>query len=109
MDTISDAQKDHSPIELLLIEDNLADVLLFREALKACAFSCHISVLQKRNDVEVFVRQERDAAQVLRPQLIVLDSGLPDMEPEEILTALRSLPACENIPTIVFSSRDERK
>ena len=93
--------------EIVLIEDSSADVHLFRLALKMCAFSCQVTVLSERSEVETFVRQAATSAPLSLPQLIIADSSIPGMEIEEILVALRTVPAYESIPVILFSSLEE--
>jgi len=46
------------------------------------------------------------AAQLVRPQLIVLDLGLPDVDGEVVLERLGDDPATRDIPVLVATSRD---
>lgn len=41
-----------------------------------------------------------------RPDLVLLDFGMPDMNGEEVLTALRNAPETRNIPVIFVTARD---
>jgi two-component system response regulator len=95
-------------VDILLIEDNPADVLLFREALKAGAIAGEVTVLRDGNEVAAFLRPERAAART-PPQLIVVDLGVPGMALEELMAALRCLPAYQPIPVLVFSAFPERE
>jgi CheY-like chemotaxis protein len=97
------------PVEIVLIEECPADVQLVYEALKEWEPPCQISVLQDRSAIEDFVHYERAVTQAGHPQLILLDSQVPGMSAEEILATLRSLPAYKNIPTIIFSTNDEKE
>ena len=94
-----------APVESLLIEDNPADVRLFREALKGLGIPSQVSVLEKSSDVVAFVQQEVAST----PQIIVLDSGVPGMSADEIMGSFRTQPAYEKIPVILFSSFDENE
>jgi CheY-like chemotaxis protein len=100
------AQSPHQ-LEILLIEDSPGDSRLFQEALTDCEISCQVSLLTDGNEVLAFVRREAPFAQVLLPQLIVLDLNVPGMTAEEVLAALRSVPAYQTVPVVLFSSGDE--
>jgi hypothetical protein len=43
-------------VPILLIEDNPADVELFRYALKECGLCCEVKVFMRGSEVEAFVR-----------------------------------------------------
>jgi len=45
----------HILVHILLIEDSLADIALFREALKEVAIPCQLSVLGQPSEIEAFV------------------------------------------------------
>ena len=92
------------PVDILLIEDNPADVRLFREALKAGNISGQLSILENASAVVAFVQHEP-----VSPQLIVLDGEVPGMSVEELIESLRTLPGFANIPVLLFSSLDERE
>jgi CheY-like chemotaxis protein len=96
-------------IDIVLIEDTATDVTLFRHALTECALSCQLTVLTQRSDVETFVRQAASSAPFSPPQLIIADCLIPGMEAEEILAALRTVPAYQRIPVILFSSLEEEE
>jgi signal transduction histidine kinase/CheY-like chemotaxis protein len=42
-----------------------------------------------------------------RPDLVLLDLGLPDMHGSEVIGCIRSNPAWEHIPIVIVSARDE--
>src|SRR5438093_2793 len=58
-----------STVEILLIEDNDADIDLFQEALKSYRVSCHLSVLRDGNEALAFLRREGPYATAPRPAL----------------------------------------
>ena len=94
-------------VHLLLIEDNPADIALFREALKEIAIPCQRSVLGQSSEIEAFVAQAKSAAPTARPHMIILDYFLDGVEVAEILARVRSLPGYEHVPVILFSALPE--
>ena len=81
---------------VLYIEDDLVNVRLVQR------------FVARRPDVQVDTamtgRMGLDLASSRRPDLIVLELGLPDMRGEEVLATLRADPATAAIPVIVASS-----
>lgn len=94
-------------IDILLIEDSRADVDLFRHALKECEISCRLTVLTRRSEVEAFVGQAATAAPFSRPRLIIADYRIPGMEGEDIVAAVRTVPGCQGVSIVFFSSLEE--
>jgi CheY-like chemotaxis protein len=94
-------------INILLITDSLVDIARFRYALRAYALPCQMKVLTERSDVEAFVRRAATAAPLFLPRLIITDCQMPDMETEEIVAAVRTVPAYLRIPILLFSTLEE--
>ena len=93
--------------EVLLVEDNPADVYLIQRAVADCGSDIHLSVLPDGVEALAFLRKEAPFAQVATPALILLDLNLPKVSGQEVLTALRRLPAFHATPVVVFSSADK--
>ena len=96
-------------MDILLIEDNPADIKLFQEALKEQRLPCQVSLLTQLSEVEDFVAQAGSAALSSPPQLIVSDSLMHGMEAADMLTMLRRLPGYNSLPVILFSALPERE
>lgn len=87
-------------MKLLLVEDNLGDVGLIREALSSCEAKAEMSVA--RDGIEALSQLE--GGQGARPDLILLDLNLPRMDGRELLARLKSHPELRKIPVVVFTS-----
>jgi len=87
----------------LLINDSPTDVALFRYALKAYALPYQVTVLEHRSEVEAFVRQAATTTHLSPPRLIIVDAMIPGMEVEDVIAAVRTVPAYQRIPVILFS------
>ena len=96
-------------MDILLIEDNPADIKLFQEALKERRPPCRVSVLTQLSEVEDFVAQAGSAALSAPPQLIVSDYLMHGMEAADMLAMLRRLPGYNSLPVILFSALPERE
>jgi two-component system, chemotaxis family, response regulator Rcp1 len=91
--------------EILLVEDNAADVGLIEEAFKEIETPHRVTVTRSG---EAALEYLRTGSQ--RPDLVLLDLKLPDLHGLEVLSAIKSDPTLRRIPTVVFSAslnRDE--
>jgi CheY-like chemotaxis protein len=96
-------------IEILLVEDNPADVRLTQEALKEGRVRNSLSVAQDGVEAMAFLRREGAYARAPRPDLVLLDINLPRMNGHEVLAEIKSDPLLKRIPVLVLttSSADE--
>jgi chemotaxis family two-component system response regulator Rcp1 len=93
------------PIEILLVEDNPADVRLTVEVFKQAKLR---NVLHIAEDGETALAMLRDPAR-RRPDLILLDLNLPGIDGREVLQDIKSDPALLSIPVcILTTSRAEQ-
>lgn len=101
----------HQPpsLTLLLIEDNPADATLFRHVLKECGLHCQLTVLSQWSEVEAFFAQATTDALLSLPRLIVSDCMIPGMEVQDIMAAVRTIPAYQHVPVILFSTLAEEE
>ena len=96
-------------ITILLIEDDPADVALFRYVLDKYALPCRLTVLSQRREVEAFFTQAATAAPLALPRLIIAEYRIPGMEFAEIMAAVRTVPAYRRVPVILFSTVPEEE
>ncbi len=90
------------PPEILLVEDNPADVRLIREALKESVIQ---STLQVAPDgVEALALLRGEGSPAVRPDLILLDLNLPKKDGREVLTEIKQDSSLRLIPVVILSS-----
>jgi CheY-like chemotaxis protein len=87
-------------IEILLVEDNPADVRLTVEVFKQAKLA---NVLHVAEDGETALAMLRDPARP-RPDLILLDLNLPGIDGREVLQEIKSDPALLSIPVCVLTT-----
>jgi chemotaxis family two-component system response regulator Rcp1 len=92
------------PIEILLIEDNPADVRLTREALKDAKVWNQVHVAPDGVEALAFLRREGKYAQVPRPDLILLDLNLPRKDGRAVLEEIKEDDALKHIPVVVLTT-----
>jgi CheY-like chemotaxis protein len=92
------------PIEVLLVEDNPADVELTVKALADGKLRHNVHVAADGQAALQFLRREGSHADAPRPNLILLDLTLPNMDGLELLAKLKQDVALRSIPVVVLSS-----
>jgi two-component system, chemotaxis family, response regulator Rcp1 len=89
---------------IVIIEDNPADVQLFRLALQQAELDCELVILRDGGEALAWVRDHATGAQQPVPDLAVIDLNLPKNDGLEILSAMAGNPALKELPSIVLSS-----
>lgn len=102
---------NHAPPQILLAEDNPADVALVREAFKEHDVSCGLHVVKDGAEAIGFI-ERLDADRREPPlDLLLLDMHLPKHDGADILKRLRSTERYAQTPVIVMtgstSTQDE--
>jgi CheY-like chemotaxis protein len=90
--------------EILLVEDNPADVCLTQEALKEADISHKLQVAEDGVAALEFLQREGANADAVRPDIILLDLNMPRMGGHELLARIKSDDGLKSIPVIVLSS-----
>lgn len=103
-------QPNHSrQVEILLVEDNRADVRLLMEGLAAARSRHRLSVVEDGEEALEFLYRRGVHAAAPRPDLVLLDLNLPRKDGNEVLRQIKSDPGLRRIPVVVLtSSRSER-
>ncbi|WP_293913344.1 response regulator [Deinococcus sp.] len=91
-------------IDILLVEDNSADVLLTEEAFEEARIANQLHVVRDGVEALEFLRREKGFADVPTPDLILLDVNMPRMNGLELLALLKADPALRRIPTIMLTT-----
>jgi chemotaxis family two-component system response regulator Rcp1 len=89
---------------ILLIEDNPADVLLMSEALKEGNMSYDLSVVNDGMEAMDFLLGKGEYAGGARPDLILLDINLPKKNGFEVLKEIRGNPDLKCVPVIILTT-----
>jgi CheY-like chemotaxis protein len=93
-----------NPIEILLVEDNPADVRLTQEALKEGKVRNHLHVARDGIEAMEFLRRSGRFANAVRPDLILLDLNLPRKDGREVLSDIKRDPELKSIPVVVLTT-----
>ena len=96
MDVAAEATPSGAAYRVLLIEDNLSNVRLIQK------------ILRKRPDIALLTATEGmlglEMARTSRPDLVLLDVNLPDLEGNEVLAEMRKESTLVDVPVVVVSA-----
>ena len=93
-------------VEILLVDDNIGDVVLTKEALKGADFSNHVSVARDGFEALEFLRRTGKFADAKRPDLILLDINMPRKNGCEVLEEIRGDEDLSIIPVVILTSSE---
>jgi two-component system, chemotaxis family, response regulator Rcp1 len=90
--------------ELLIVDDNPADISLAREALAACSYIGKINTVGDGVEALAFLGRRGNYSGVIKPDLVLLDLNLPKRDGLAVLTAIKASPELRRIPVVIFST-----
>lgn len=93
-----------SPLKVLLVEDDPADVELTQEALDNNKVYTKLFMVQDGLEALAFLRREGVHADAPRPDLILLDLNMPRMDGRQVLAELKKDDDLKNIPVVVLTT-----
>lgn len=93
-------------LRILLVEDDLGDIRLTREALRENQLTYELSIVRDGEAAIAFLRNQGEFAHEPRPNIIVLDLNLPRKDGREVLQEIKADPELKQIPVIVLSTSD---
>ena len=91
-------------IEILLIEDSPADILLTREAFEESRILNTLHVAEDGVQAMDFLHRHGAYASAPRPDLILLDLNLPRKNGREVLAEIKADPDLRKIPIVVLTT-----
>jgi len=91
-------------VEILLVEDNPADVRLTREALKEGRVGNLLHVVGDGVEAMEFLTRTGRHEHAPRPDLILLDLNLPRKDGRQVLAEIKEDPVLKSIPVVVLTT-----
>lgn len=102
-------RKKGTPISILLVEDNPADVRLTQEAFKDGKLLVDLEVVYDGVEAMAFLRREGQFSDVGRPDLILLDLNLPKKDGREVLEEIKADDNLRRIPVVILTTSQAEK
>jgi two-component system, chemotaxis family, response regulator Rcp1 len=91
-----------SVVEVLLVEDDPADIRLMREAFIDTNIDVRITTKNDGEQALMYLKQLAKESRV--PDIILLDLNMPIKNGHDVLTEIKSAPDFKNVPIVVVSA-----
>jgi len=95
--------------DVLIVDDNPADVALIREALTGSKHGSQIKSVGDGVEAMAFLNRRDKFSNATRPDLVILDLNLPKKDGLAVLAAMKAAPSLRRIPVVIFSTSELRK
>jgi CheY-like chemotaxis protein len=92
------------PVDVLLVEDDLADVLMVEEALREWVVPTSLHIANDGVEATAFLRREGMHANAPRPAFVLLDLNMPRKDGFQVLADVKNDNDLAVIPIVVFST-----
>ena len=91
-------------VNILLVEDNPADVRLTQEAFKECRQKVNIQVVDDGEKALAYVKKQGLFKDAPVPHMILLDLNLPKKNGYEVLQEIKEDPKLKKIPVAILTT-----
>lgn len=94
------------PIEMLLVEDNEADIRLTQIALEKAKLANTLNVVRDGEEALAYLKGEGAYAGRKAPDLVLLDLNLPKLNGSEVLKEIREMEEFKRLPVVILTTSD---
>jgi CheY-like chemotaxis protein len=94
------------PVEILMVDDDAADIRLAEEALRDSGRNAHINAVHDGVEALNYLRGKGEYAEAVLPDLILLDLKMPKKGGLEVLTEIKQHEMLHRIPVIILTTSD---
>jgi chemotaxis family two-component system response regulator Rcp1 len=102
--TSATAAIDTEALDILLVEDNEADIELTRLAFAEQQFDCNLAVTRNGAEAMDYLRKRDAYHDAATPRLILLDLNMPRMTGKQFLEAIKFDEYLRKIPVMLLTS-----
>ncbi len=92
------------PVEILIVDDNAADLMIMQEALLDTRLSVNLHTAANGEEAMKFLRRVGEHSAAPRPHLILLDLNMPRKNGHEVLQEIKSDHLLMRIPVVVLTT-----
>jgi CheY-like chemotaxis protein len=96
-------------IEILLVEDDLADIKLTRRALESARLVNKLNVVRDGVEAMRFLRRQDEFVDAPRPDIVLLDLNLPRKDGRTVLQEIKREEQLRSIPVVILTTSDAER
>lgn len=104
-----ETEKMVKPINILLVEDNPADVRLTEEAFKEGGILNKLYVAKDGEEALSMLASNGSNSRIPRPDLILLDLNLPRKDGREVLEQIKDDERLKRIPVVILTTSNAQQ
>lgn len=94
-------------IEILLVDDNPADVRLIMEAFKESTLPLNFAIASDGEEALNILKPEESTQDSYKPHLIILDLNLPKKNGSEVLKEIKEDDDLKKIPVVILTTSND--
>ena len=94
------------PVEILLIEDNPADIRLIEEGFREAKVHNVVRAVTSGKDALDYLHRREGHPDATRPDLVLLDLNLPGISGHAVLEEIKQDDTLKTIPVVVLTSSE---
>lgn len=98
-----------NPLNVLLVEDSPADVILFRKALSACSEQVDLNVIHDSESVSDFLHNHQTKYGKPMPDLVILDLSMPKITGLQLLKSIKINSETVILPVLILTNSVSKK
>ncbi len=91
-------------MEILVVEDNPADIRFMSEIFKEGRLANRITAMRDGDSALRYLRGEGEFAGVVKPDLVLLDLNMPGKDGRKVLEEIRKDPLLSKLPVIILTT-----
>jgi chemotaxis family two-component system response regulator Rcp1 len=96
--------KNYKPINILLVEDSLADIRLTQEVFKEGKINNILNVVMDGEEALLYLRKSGKYKNVETPDLVLLDLNIPKKDGRQVLADIKTDNNLKVIPVIILTT-----
>ncbi|MGE5621224.1 MAG: response regulator [archaeon] len=108
-----DIMPDENKLQILLVDDNKADIWMIEDFIRERDHNVNLTVLRDGQEAVFYLGKEEGFRNAPDPELIVLDLNMPRLNGKEVLQKIKQSGRLQNVPVAVLTSssnpRDEEE
>ncbi len=106
-DPLNKFEKLQRQVEILMVEDNVADLLLMMKFFKESPVKNRVNVVREGMAAMDYLNRVNGFEDAVRPDLILLDLNLPGKDGREVLREVKKDPALQAIPVVIVTDSND--
>ncbi len=96
--------KSYKPINILLVEDSLADIRLTQEVFKEGKINNILNVVMDGEEALLYLRKSGKFKSMETPDLVLLDLNIPKKDGRQVLAEIKADSKLRVIPVIILTT-----